>query len=521
MSIYQGSTKVAGAINFGNKADLDSPPLTGIPTAPTAAVGTSTTQLATTAFVNAEIANDAPTKTGTGASGTWGISITGGAVTATKLAAVKTISLTGDVTGSVSTDLSGNASITATVVDDSHSHIISNVDGLQTALDAKALTSAVPTKKALTNIGADYTDFVIPLCSLDNTDISANLYAHGTIFLKRCNILGGQITAIDIICGKNYNSTIPMFSILKSWSSDTWKPVTFTYNSVLYFGIHIHITGASYDSTKYFIGTASDISIIDGIYVYNNNTSTILNTEIYNSLVDVSDSSYHKEIEFFKSPVVKPLGTTTAYKMWNETNDGAGSGLDADKLDNQEGSYYLDWTNTTNKPDPVITLAGDATGSVTLTDLTSGTLTVAVVDDSHNHIISNVDGLQTALDTKAALAGPTFTGTVTLPSTTSIGTVTNTKIGYLDGVTSAIQTQLDTKAPLASPALTGTPTAPTAAAGTNTTQVATTAFVCNEAPFVISATAPANTNKLWIDSSGIAYFYDGAAWVSIKGTYAD
>lgn len=40
-----------------------------------------------------------------------------------------------------------------------------------------------------------------------------------------------------------------------------------------------------------------------------------------------------------------------------------------------------------------------------------------------------------------------------------------------------LKTQLDLKAPLASPALTGTPTAPTAAAGTNTTQLATTAFV--------------------------------------------
>jgi len=37
--------------------------------------------------------------------------------------------------------------------------------------------------------------------------------------------------------------------------------------------------------------------------------------------------------------------------------------------------------------------------------------------------------------------------------------------------------ELAGKAPLASPALTGTPTAPTAAAGTNTTQLATTAFV--------------------------------------------
>lgn len=41
----------------------------------------------------------------------------------------------------------------------------------------------------------------------------------------------------------------------------------------------------------------------------------------------------------------------------------------------------------------------------------------------------------------------------------------------------AMYTALGAKAPLASPALTGTPTAPTATAGTNTTQIATTAFV--------------------------------------------
>lgn len=56
-------------------------------------------------------------------------------------------------------------------------------------------------------------------------------------------------------------------------------------------------------------------------------------------------------------------------------------------------------------------------------------------------------------------------------------TPTAAELNFVDGVTSAIQTQLNAKAPLASPALTGTPTAPTAAVGTNTTQVATTAFV--------------------------------------------
>jgi hypothetical protein len=68
--------------------------------------------------------------------------------------------------------------------------------------------------------------------------------------------------------------------------------------------------------------------------------------------------------------------------------------------------------------------------------------------------------LATALSLKAPLASPTFTGTVVLPSTTSIGTVTNTEIGYVDGVTSSIQTQLNAKAPLASPTFTGIVTAP-------------------------------------------------------------
>lgn len=71
---------------------------------------------------------------------------------------------------------------------------------------------------------------------------------------------------------------------------------------------------------------------------------------------------------------------------------------------------------------------------------------------------------------------PTFTGTVTLPSSTSIGTISSTVLGYINGVTSPIQTQFGDKAPLASPALTGTPTAPTASVGTNTTQIATTAY---------------------------------------------
>jgi hypothetical protein len=46
----------------------------------------------------------------------------------------QTITLSGDVSGS------GTTSITVTVADDSHNHVISNIDNLQTTLDAKAST---------------------------------------------------------------------------------------------------------------------------------------------------------------------------------------------------------------------------------------------------------------------------------------------------------------------------------------------------------------------------------------------
>ena len=55
--------------------------------------------------------------------------------------------------------------------------------------------------------------------------------------------------------------------------------------------------------------------------------------------------------------------------------------VNSDTLDSQDGTYYLDWTNTTNKPDPVVnvTLTGDVTGSAqaTLIDVTSNTVTIS------------------------------------------------------------------------------------------------------------------------------------------------
>jgi hypothetical protein len=73
----------------------------------------------------------------------------------------------------------------------------------------------------------------------------------------------------------------------------------------------------------------------------------------------------------------------------------------------------------------------------------SGTGFVKISGSTISYDNSTYLTTSTATSTYAPLASPTFTGTVVLPATTSIGTITNTELGYLSGVTSNIQDQLD------------------------------------------------------------------------------
>ena len=99
--------------------------------------------------------------------------------------------------------------------------------------------------------------------------------------------------------------------------------------------------------------------------------------------------------------------------------------------------------NVTNESKATMFSSPTFTGTAVLPSTTS-------IGDVSSTELGYLDGvtsaIQTQLNAKAALAGPTFTGTVTLPSTTSVGNVTSTELGYLDGVTSAIQTQINSKA---------------------------------------------------------------------------
>lgn len=127
-----------------------------------------------------------------------------------------------------------------------------------------------------------------------------------------------------------------------------------------------------------------------------------------------------------------------------------------------------------------LSLLDDADAVAARTTLGLGTAatsnSTAFAGASHAHAIGDVTGLQTALDGKASGTHAHSIGDVTGLQAALDGKAASSHSHGISDVT-GLQTALDAKAPLASPALTGTPTAPTAANGTNTTQLATTAFV--------------------------------------------
>jgi len=164
-------------------------------------------------------------------------------------------------------------------------------------------------------------------------------------------------------------------------------------------------------------------------------------------------------------------------------------------------------------------------------------------DSSHSHVLADVTGLQTALDGKAAsshthpanaISDSTVSGRALLTAVDAAAQRTALGLGTAALVSSTafaaashghsiadvtnLQTTLNAKAPLSSPTFTGTPAAPTASGGTNTTQVATTAFV----QAAISSFGAGDMAKATYDTDNdgkvdAAEVADAVVWTGITG----
>ena len=108
-------------------------------------------------------------------------------------------------------------------------------------------------------------------------------------------------------------------------------------------------------------------------------------------------------------------------------------------------------------------------------------IATAIADSNGNPVFPLKTNVDASFNLKANLAGPTFTGTVSLSGLNSVGVVHNNASGNLSTsliVAADITNATITSAKLASNLdLSGNPTAPTQTAGNNSTRIATTEFV--------------------------------------------
>lgn len=151
-----------------------------------------------------------------------------------------------------------------------------------------------------------------------------------------------------------------------------------------------------------------------------------------------------------------------------------------------------------------------------------------------NRLVGVTGDVQAQIDAKGNVAGQAWTGThnfggatsVTLPAATSIGSVSNAEIGYLDGVTAPIQSQLAGKADINGESYTGTHDftgatvqVATQPAGTSNTTPASTAFVAAAALAAALPGQAGNAGKfVTTDGSSASWAYPYLQAVAVTGT---
>jgi len=278
----------------------------------------------------------------------------------------------------------------------------------------------------------------------------------------------------------------------------------------------------THPGTSRLIYTGALGSSVSGLFSASDNSNSVitLNRHVgnYDSQLGFSSngSIYYRKFSG------TAINTSLAWQeVWHSGSDGSGSGLDADKLDGEEGSHYLDYNNFTNTPvDQDTTYSagnGISLSSTTfsvaagggLTQTSTGlshsdTSTQASVNNSNGNVIQDVTldtyGHVTALNT-ANLDGRYYTE------------------GEIDTIESDLYTAIGLKANLASPALTGIPTAPTPSLSDDNTNIATTEYVKGQNYLTSSSTQSKYLRSDTADTaSGVISFTGGHGAINITNS---
>ena len=431
---------------------LNSPAFVGTPTAPTAAVSTNTTQLATTAFVLGQLATLAPVMNGVAAVGVALLGARQDHVHAsdTSRAALANPNFTGVPTAPTAA-VNTNTTQLATCA---------FVMG-QGYLTAAPVTSVFGRTGAVVMASADVTT------ALGYTPINPSLIgaANGVAGLDATGKVPVAQLPASVIGGMNYQGTwnaatnIPALASgtgTKGWyyKVATAGSTTLDTNSQWNVGDCVTFDGVTWDKID---GDSTEVVSVAGRVGV-----------VVLAVADVSGAAPLASPALTGAPTAPTAGAnmnttqlaTTAFVVGQAATvapvmDGTAT-VGVSLLYARQDHVHA--TNTVLAP-----LASPGfSGIPTAPTATGGTNTTQLATTAF---------VAAAISTLAPLAGPAFTGVPTAP--TAVALTNTTQLA----TTAFVQQALSTVAVLNSPAFTGVPTAPTAAMGTNTTQLATCAFV--------------------------------------------
>lgn len=339
---------------------------------------------------------------------------TGNAATATKLKDSHNIKLTGDASGSASFNGTADASITVTIADDSHNHVISNVDGLQTALDGKASTSDLTSHTGNKSNPHGVTAAQVGALSTSGGTVSGDLTVTG-------KITQGTPSSHDTVASMNRfkadlfvegsgaapnNPGVAGFYLGKSQTDDNRHMDIVSGGDYSYIDFNQASSGSDYDArllvnvntgdTQWMWGAGMSAPIFNVMgYLRKNGVDVATVNDLGGHTGDKSNPhgvTAEQVGAYTKTQVDAALQTKAGTSTATTSTNGLMSSSDKSKLDGIASGA--------NKY--VLPVAGTSIGGVKSgTDITVDSAgNVSVNDNSHAHTIANITNLQSTLDAK-------------------------------------------------------------------------------------------------------------------------
>ena len=216
---------------------------------------------------------------------------------------------------------------------------------------------------------------------------------------------------------------------------------------------------------------------------------------------------------------------------WQNSAGTVRSYIDKDGLFSNTYGAQLSTANVAGVAGVSLSVGGQsgAVANTVLKNSSGATYDFLQFQNSSGTVLSKIDSTGAMFTTTAAANTNTTQVATTAYVQTELADLVNSAPATLDTLkelsdalgadanfATTVTNNLALKAPLASPALTGTPTAPTAAVGTDSTQVATTAFVIDQidastqpgALYQTTAPTSPEIGQIWIDSDDNVTVFD-------------